>query len=185
MKTAPKTPAEPLPIVHNLPDGLTLADLHLENVKVGDEIVTIQRAKNGGGGLSVGSRVFRIYLIDNCRVQICNEKSERFGAWLIKNGGGCPWGMHPQNVMRFYYSANPDHVATAKWQARAEKETEEARKAAFKVQMALARPLGDELGDGWDSEEGYRRETAAQTLAEKLTPDQMRTLAGWLGVEMK
>lgn len=177
-----KTPAEPLPIVHNLPDGLTLADLHLENVKVGDEIVTIKRAENGGG-LSVGSRVFYVREIENWRVLLRGDEHKTHGAWQVKNGGGCPYAMHPQNVMRFYYSANPAHVAEARRKARAIKEAEEARKAAFDAQMTLARPLGDELGDGWDSDEGYRRETAAQTLAEKLTPDQMRTLAGWLGVK--
>ena len=182
MKTTQKTPAEPLPIVHNLPNGLTLADLNLESVKVGDEIVTISRAENGG--LSVTPHVFLVQAHEGWRVVARNEKGKTHGAWLTKNGGGCPWAMHAQNVMRYYYSANPEHVAQARRNARAKKAAEEARKAAFEAQMALARPLGDELGDGWDSDEGYRRETAAQTLAEKLTPEQMRTLAGWLGVKM-
>ena len=182
MKTTQKTPTEPLPIIHTLPDCLTLADLHLENVKVGDEVVTISRTSNGG--LSVGSRVFVVREIESWRVLLNNENGDSRGAWQTKNGGGCPYAMHPQHVMRYYYSANPEHIATARRQAAEQEAAEIARKAAFEVQMALARPLGDELGDEWDSEEGYRRETAAQTLAERLTPEQMRTLAEWLGVKM-
>lgn len=181
-----KTPTESLPIIHNLPEGLTLADLHLENVKTGDEIVTLSREEKTGA-LSVGSRVFRVCRAssnEDWRVFARNDEGQSRGSWLVKNGGGCPYAMHPQNIMRFYYSANPEHVAQARRNAREIKAAEEARKAAFEAQMTLARPLGDELGDGWDREECYRRETAAQTLAEKLTPEQMRTLAGWLGVKM-
>lgn len=177
-----KTPAEPLPIIHNLPEGLTLADLHLENVKVGDEIVSISRADNGG--LSVGSSVFHVHAREGWRVILRNEKDKTHGAWQTKNGGGCPWAMHGQHIMRYYYSANPEHVAQARRNARAIKAAEEARKAAFEAQMILARPLGYELGDGWDVQESCHRSTAAQTLAEKLTPEQMRTLAGWLGVRV-
>lgn len=171
--------------IHNLPDGLTLDDLHLSAVKVGDEVVTISRADNGG--LSVGSRVFRVSAIESWRVLIRREDGKTHGAWQIKNGGGCPYAMHPQHVMRFYYSANPEHIARARRQAKEQEAAEIARKAAFEAQMVLARPIGEALGDEWDSGgdyEGFQRESAAQALAEKLTPEQMRTLAGWLGVKM-
>lgn len=63
---------------------------------------------------------------------------------------------------------------------------EEAQK--WRAQMELARPIGEALGDGWKYDDHacdeYKREEAAHALAEKLTPDQMRTLAGWLGVEL-
>lgn len=169
--------------IHTLPDSLTLEDLHLSSVKVGDEVTTIKRADNGG--LSVGSTVFLVHAVEPDRVRVRRpDKAHSTGSWLVKNGGGCAWGMHALHVLRDYYSANPEHIARAKQQAARQKAENEAREKAAAEALAFAQPLGDELGDGWDSEEGYRRETAAQTLAEKLTPEQMRTLAGWLGVKV-
>lgn len=187
MKNPMNTPAESLPIIHNLPEGLTLADLCLEGVKVGDEIVSIFRAENGGG-FSVTPHVFHVHAHEGWRVILRNEKGKTHGAWQTKNGGGCPWAMHGQHIMRYYYSANPAHVAQARRDARAIKAAEETRKAAFEAQMVIARPIGEALGDGWQSgsngEDDFQSSTAAQTLAERLTPEQMRTLAGWLGMKM-
>jgi len=180
---APTPPAT----IHNLPDGLTLADLHLDGIKVGDEIVSISRAPNGG--LQVVSRVFRVSAIENWRVIIRNEDGKTHGAWQTKNSGGCAYAMHPQHVMRYYYSANPEHIARTRRQIRTEKEKAEAMKAAFDAQMVIARPIGATLGDGWESGsnggDDFYSERAALELASRLTPDQMRTLAGWLGVKLE
>lgn len=185
MKNTPKTPAEPPAIVHNLPEGMTLADLQLDGIKPGDEIVSISRADNGG--LFIRPHVFHVHALESWRVLVRREDGKTCDAWQTKNGGGSPWAMHGQHIMRYYYSANPEHVAQARRNARVIKEAEEARKAAFEAQMVIARPIGEALGDGWQSGsnggDDFQSSTAAQTLAERLTPDQMRTLAGWLGVK--
>ncbi len=147
---------------------------NLSAVKVGDEVTTLDEHGNPGSGVHI------VQEVTPERVRVRRSDGKTFGAWLTKNRGGCPWAMHDQAVMRYYYSANPEHIARAKANAEAARLAEEARKAALAVLMEQARPIGVELGDGYDSEEGYQRETAAQTLAANLTPEQMRTLAGWL-----
>lgn len=168
MNANPYTPQNPRPVPFDLGN--------LAAVKVGDEVTTLD--ENGAPGCGV--HIVREVTPDLVRVRRSDGKT--FGAWYIKNGGGCPYAMHDQNVMRFYYSANPEHIARAKRNAKAAHAAEETRKAAFAALLALAKPLGEELGDGWDTEEGYRS-TAAHTLAERLTAEQMATLAGWLGVK--
>ncbi len=152
---------------------------NLAALKLGDEVTTITREGQ------IGSTVFLVHAIDGERVRVRRpEKANATGSWLIRNGGGCPYAMHDQTVMRYYYSANPAHIAQARANAEAERIAEETKAAAHAAMMDLARPVGLELGDAWESEEGYQRETAADTLATRLTPEQIRTLAGWLGVAL-
>ncbi len=154
-------------------------DLNLDEIKVGDEVVTLTL----DGCLSINSTVYLVHSIESDRVRVRRpDKTNSTHSWLTKNKGGCPWAMHDQNVMRFWYSANPAHIAIAKAHAVREKAAKEEAERAHQVLLDLARPIGQELGDGWDSEEGYQRETAAQTLASNLTPEQMATLKGWLKI---
>ncbi len=166
--------------IHTLPPGVSLGDLAA--VKVGDEVTTVQAHENGG--LSIGSSVFLVRALEGWRVLVRRTDGKTHGGWQTKNGGGCPYAMHPAHVMRYYYSANPEHIAQAKRNAREARAAEEARKAAFAVRMEHARAVGEALGDGWhEDEHGECQSTSiARTLAEQLTPEQVDTLAGWLGV---
>jgi hypothetical protein len=154
---------------------------NLRDLKIGDEVTTLD--ENG----KVASRVLVVHSLPEWGVRVCRPgDTTARGYWKHENGGGAPYAMHDQSVMRFYYSANPEHIAKAKANARAEKESAEAKKRAFQDVFDLARPVGEALGDGWEEGEsfgeGYQRTSAAHALAEKLTPEQIRTLAGWLGV---
>ena len=165
------TPQNPRPVPFDLGN--------INAVKVGDEVTTLDDKGHPGAS------VFLVYETTPDRVHVRRTDGKTHGVWWTKNGGGCPWAMHDQNVMRYYYSVNPKHIKRAKANARAAAIAEEAKKAAFAAQLALAKPIGEALGDGWDSdsdEGSYYRGSAAHELAEKLTPEQMATLAGWLGL---
>lgn len=156
---------------------------NLSALKVGDEVTTI---KHEGGAWRVASRVLLVHSItaDAVRVRATHSPTPS-GYWYHRNAGGCAYAMHDPKVMRFYYSANPEHIAQAKANAQAERAEDEAKQTARAAQMALARPIGNELGDGdhyYSDGQHYDSETAAETLADKLTAEQLRTLAGWLGV---
>ena len=120
---------------------------NISAVKVGDEVTVLTLEK---GKWVVGQTIKIVHAIEDWRVFVRNpEKTTSCGAWLTKNGGGCPYAMHDKNVMRYYYSANPEHIAQAKRNAKAAKAAEEKRKAEFEAMMVEARPIGVELGDGW------------------------------------
>ena len=129
----------------------------------------------------MASRVLIVHTVEDWRVLVRRpDKTTSIGAWLTKNGGGAPYAMHDQDRMRLYYSANPEHIKQAKANARAAAIAEEAKKAAFAAQLALAKPIGEALGDGWDSdsdEGSYYRGSAAHELAEKLTPERCGALS--------
>ena len=172
-------------IVHTLPAGTDLGNL--DGVKVGDEMVTVRGAENGRG-LTVNTTVFTVTEVLDWVVRVRSPKSGARAGWLRANGGGCPYAMHDQNVMRFYFSANPEHIATAKRKAKEEKERAERQKRERDALLTYLKPLGEELGDG-DVEDDYAGQTyyrasAANALADKLTREQMQTLAGWLGVKL-
>ncbi len=139
-------------------------------VKVGDEMAALDAAGR------VGSSVLLVRAIHAWGVQVRLPDSPHvIGSWRHENGGGYPWAMHDQNVMRGYFSANPVHIAQAKANAEAARIEREAKAAAFETQMVLARPIGLELGDRDADSDGI-----AQELANRLTPEQLATLAGWL-----
>lgn len=161
------------------PSPFDLGDISA--VKVGDLVAHIDLSGK------VGNCVRVVSLVDDTRVQVrCRTTGKLQGAWLHKNGGGYPWAMHDQNVMRGYFSVNPEHIAEAERNAKAAQIAEDARKAAFNALFEQAWPIGRELGDGtrsghnggddWESTE------AAYVLAKRLTSEQMATLARWLGI---
>lgn len=152
---------------------------NLSAVKVGDEVTTLDEQGHPS------SRILIVHLIESWRVLVRHpDRPVSCGHWLTKNKGGAPYAMHDQNVMRFYYSANPEHIACAKANAAAALTEEQARKAAFALVLEQARPIGEALGDGWQNGsnggDDYYSTGIAQTLAECLTPEQIATLAGWL-----
>ena len=164
---------------------MTTTELNLDNIKIGDEIVTII-PKNGK--LEYGS------------VRIVTEWDDRFKRWrlamphnLQKNCDAFPANGHGKYFMSknpdadFYYSANPMHIKAAraahkKAKVKAEKEAaEQARR------FALTLPIGELLGsEYYDSEECYTFDTTneiTEMLMVRLTDDQITTLKGWLGVK--
>lgn len=150
MNANPYTPQNPRPVPFDLGN--------LAAVKVGDEVTTLD--ENG----KPASRILIVHTVEDWRVLVRRpDKTVSIGVWLTKNGGGCPYAMHDQNVMRFYYSVNPEHIAQAKRNAKAAHAAEEARKAAFEAQMVIARPIGLELGDGeqYDNGEPFHCEGSA------------------------
>jgi hypothetical protein len=88
-------------------------DLNLENLKVGDEVVSIMFRKSGS--LKYGP------------VRIVMEKDEKFQRWKYANPltptkliatfpfhGGCKNFMSKNDKPDFYFSANPTHIKRAK-----------------------------------------------------------------------
>lgn len=167
----PDTPIPPPP------PGLDLGDLNA--LQVGSEVVMVRPTDKG---LEVGSRVYLIHKLESGRVLVRHpDRAISAGGWQTKNHGGTRGMYGPV----FYYSANPEHIAQAK-ERNAAIEAEQVRQQAGRnVLLALARPIGLELGDGERCDsygEPYDCDDAAQMLADKLTADQLKTLAGWLGV---
>ena len=80
---------EPKERIRLLPDGVTLADLKLDNIKVGDEVVAIQR-EDGGTRLEILPYIYEIDIIEPTRVLFCragDPERKIAGAWQIKNQG--------------------------------------------------------------------------------------------------
>lgn len=158
------------------PPDLDLGDL--ASVKPGDEVVTVCPSRDN----EVGATVYLVHKLEGGRVSVRRpDRPSAIGSWLVTNHGGTRGMYGPV----FYYSANPAHIARAK-ERNAAIEAEEARqKAAREALLRLARPIGRALGDGNQFDgygESYESESVAETLADKLTADQLATLAGWLGL---
>lgn len=158
-----------------IPAGLDLGDI--ANVKVGDEITTLGTLT---GSPVVGAGVHRVSEITKDGL----VRVGRTGSFWLKHGGGAYYFMY-SGV--FFYSVNPAHIAEAKKKAdinRAEREREAAEREKI---MAIASPIGFALGDG-DRDDGdgghWQCTDAADTIAQKLSMDQMMQLAKWLGVEI-
>lgn len=156
-------------------------DLNLENLKVGDEIVTIRPSKEG---LKYGAvKVLTVWEDGHKKWRYAHPSN------LSKNVGWFPLTGHGYDFMSkrktpdFYYSANPEHIKNSKaYYEQARINTEEKCR-----RMDLALPIGDLLHTEYyyDSEECYNLDTTfeiTETLIDKLTDEQIVTLKGWLGV---
>ena len=158
-----------------IPAGLDLGDI--ANVKVGDEVAYIGTRT---GSPVVGSKVARVSEITKDGL----VRVAKAGSFWLKYGGGAYYFM-AHGV--FFYSVNPSHIAEAKKNAAAERAAAERAAAEREKIMAIASPIGFALGDG-DREDGdgghWRCTDAADTIAQKLSMDQMMQLAKWLGVEI-
>lgn len=155
------------------PAGLDLGNL--ASLNLGDEIVILHPTHSG---LRVGSNVYVVHALQSWGVQIRRpDRSTVGGFWYHKDGGGSR-GMYGPH---YYHSANLAHIAQAKANAEAIRTEETRKKAAREALMTIARPIGEALGDGWNESDNYE-ESAANALADKLTVEQIKTLAGWLGV---
>lgn len=158
-----------------IPEGLNLGDI--TGVKVGDEVTIIGTLT---GSPVVGASCSRISEITKDGY----VRVGKLGGFWLKYGGGAYYFMYHGF---FFYSANPAHIAEAKENAKKEQaEAQAAAEARAKI-MAVAYPIGVALGDGErEDEDGghWQSSEVADAIAEKLTIEQMRQLAEWLGVEI-
>jgi len=162
--------------------------LHLSNLKPGDEITTITLK---------GKR--KVY----GQIRVITEYSEPHKAWrygkpatpatpgkclgiVPADGRGFHFMQKRDTPPGFWYSANPEHIKAAR--AQYEKELAAlAKKAAEKARrMALALPIGDLLKtEYYDREEHYRLDSTqdiAEELVKRLTDEQIKILRTWLKI---
>ena len=158
-----------------IPEGLDLGEI--AGVKVGDEVAILGTLTGSPVVGSASPRVSEITKDGFVRLG-------KHGGFWLKYGGGAYYFMC---AGFFFYSANPAHIAEAKENAKKEQDAAQAEAAARAKIMAVASPIGFALGDGDrdDGDGGHWQSTeAADTIAQKLTIEQMLQLAQWLGVEI-
>lgn len=156
------------------------ADLDLGNiagVKVGDELAMIH---NRSGKREVSSRIIRVREVTSDGIIRCGKA----GVFWLKYDGATRYFM---NYGVHFYSANPAHIAEAKEKAETAERERIARETECKRKMKICLPIGEILGDGsrYDSDGCfYETNDAAEKLAEKLSDEQLKQLAEWLGVKI-
>lgn len=163
-------------IVPPPPAGLDLGNLTA--LKVGDEVVTVSFDNDA---LSIGS-VRYVHSFSDNEYSIRTRKSSKdyfTGAHKITGEG-----VKTMFCGDYWLSANPVHIAQSKAAAKAAKEAEEKKQAAFNKLLEQAKPIGELLGDGWrDGPNGgdeYYCTAIARGLAERLTAEQISVLSDWL-----
>jgi len=154
--------------------GLDLGDI--ANVKVGDEVAVWHTHT---GEMILKSFVGKVKDIKDGLARVN-------GGWFyLKHNGAAKYAMLD---VWYYYTVNPEHIATAKKLAIEEREEQRRKNEARETLMCKAYPIGESLGDGtqYGSDgEAFDSYTVAENLADKLTLEQLDTLAGWLGIEKK
>lgn len=170
---------KPHPVTPPPPASLDLGNLSA--LQPGAEVVSVTL---DGGKLEVG-RVRFVHSIkegDAYPVKVRNPERAHFSDAYKVTGEGVRTIFCGDR----WLSANPEHIARSKAEAEAARIAEEAKQAAFNKLLEQAKPIGEVLGDGWqdDNDGGSHYSTAiAHELAERLTSEQLATLAGWLGVK--
>lgn len=171
-------------IVHTIPLGTDLGPI--ESVEIGSKVALLAPNKQGDG-IEIATTVYSVTEITERLVRVRATGGDRgCGHWLRKNGGGFPYAMHSERIMRGYFSANPEHIAAARRRAKEEAEEAKRQREERARLLEFAKPLGEALGDvwaEWDDNQGYC-DGVAQILIDKLTPEQMKMLAGWMGVKL-
>lgn len=158
-----------------IPSGLNLGDI--ANVKIGDE-VTVWHTHTG-------ERVLAPYVSKILSIDSNGLARAVHGHFYLKFKGAAPYAM---DLGWFYYSVNPEHIAAAKKLITEAQEKAQHKAEAREALMRKVRPIGEALGDGTrqdDDGKAFDDYTVAENLADKLTPEQLDTLAGWLGINNK
>lgn len=158
-----------------VPSDLDVGDI--VNVKVGDEVAVWH---THAGKMDLDSRVGKVTEIKDGLVRV-----GKLGHFYLKYGGAALYFM---GYGGYFHSVNPEHIATAKALAIKEQEEERRKVEAREALMRKAYPIGEALGDGtqYDGDgQAFDSYTVAENLADKLTPEQLDTLAGWLGIVKK
>lgn len=149
-------------------------------VRVGDPLALIFADEPGG---RIAARVVTVTRVDEDRV------FWKTGAFWRKNRGACSYAMHDRETAHFYASANPEHIAEARRleSVAAAMRAEDEKRAAVKLRAAAE--IGALLGDGERYTETYGEAysctDAADTLAARLSVEQLTTLCDWLGLSLE
>lgn len=150
-------------------------DLNLENLKVGDEVVTIHPKDNSYGRISK----IKEWQEGFKRFLLVSIEGKSVGA-MPKDGAGY-YFMSKREKPDFYYSANPEHIKKAKAihkKANAEYERRKKReKKLFDQKKKLLDPI---LESYHDNEECYSFEFLSMDDLQKLSPQQIKTLVTWI-----
>lgn len=162
---------------------MTIQELNLDNLKVGDEVTTLgfkgEPKKYGSIRIVTGwdEKVKRWKLAKP-------ENPEKNVDSFPVDGKGYFFMQKRDTEPGFYYSANPEHIKAAKAYHERKKIEREKREQEQKRRMNLALPIGDLLKGEWEDHNGYwdNSNEIAETLTNRLTDEQIITLKGWLGV---
>lgn len=154
---------------------------NLSALKIGDEVATVEPTENG---VRVCAGVHIVHLIEPWRVLVRRPDRTVSGGGFKPETGKCFPGIYPNP---YFYSANPEHIARGKQLAAEKQAAKQAQEEAFAALVALALPVAGQLvnPDDQTDSDGYKHNDAqdlAETLADRLTPEQIATLGGWLGI---
>ena len=147
----------------------------ISSVKPGDQLAVIHTYTGKRVVSSVLATVTEIKTDGFVRCGKCD-------GFYLKNLGATYYFM--QRGLLFF-SVNPEHIAEAKETARKVSEETRIKAEALARKTRFSAPIGALLGDGErrDSDgDIWISSDAADVLTEKLTAEQLETLAGWLGV---
>ncbi len=159
-----------------IPEGLDLGNVTA--APVGTEIAVLGTLK---GGPTVAAVLYTVTVDEGWRLLLRIQGGSKTTGAIIK----AKMGASPYFMLKkwFYYSANPAHVRLAKLKIKAAGRRADKKQAALDAKMLIARPIGEVLGDGeaYDGDgQSYQSSGIADTLAERLTTEQLQTLSGWL-----
>ncbi len=143
--------------------------LDLGNIaKIGldEEVVSVELK---GRRLVIGP-VRIVYRIDENRVLIRRPGGSTVGGFQ-PNGKSFP-GIYPNDI---WFSANPKHIERSKKQAIAAQLKIDIAKRKREALIARAMPIAELLAYDESRE-------VAESLAQRLSTDQLKTLAEWLGL---
>lgn len=145
------------------------ADLHLENVKTGDEVTSVRG--------------------DSCHgVWTVGEWSKLHKAFRLLNSKGKSVGILPASGIRYdfmsrkekpdsFYSANPKHLKKARAAIALANRVREKKEKLAAQKREIYLPLLDSYSDG---EDDYTFEFLSTDALQRLSIRQLKVLAKWL-----
>lgn len=139
----------------------------LASLKPGNEVVPV--VVNPSGELKVGL-ISVVTTVEASRIRTVRGPFPRVvGAYNPDTGRSLCHIYGPFS----YLSANPEHLALSRKADAEEAAAREASGAALRARITQARPIAEELADD-------EAPIVANVLADRLTSEQIATLAGWL-----
>lgn len=143
----------------------------ISSLKIGDEVVIV-RWHNGLA--SIRPTIYTIKSERNGNFIVTSERSEgRFAGGFNRDTA---YGIQTIYSSPYWFSANPEHIATAKRQIEEQRRKEQELKTERERLMDIAMPIVDHFAFyDIDSAEGI-----AETLCDSLSEEQITILKGWL-----
>lgn len=149
-----------------------MKNLQLENLKIGDEVVTFS-AKNHEYGCILK---IKEWSEGHNGFVLVSQLGKTHGI-LPKDGKGYYAMHHSREKPHFYYSANPKHLKAAKKKHERAKILREKKEAILEQKRKLISPI---LESYTDSEEGYRFDFLSTDDLLRLSTKQIEMLVSWL-----